>query len=316
MSSRTRIVFITGMGRSGSTILELLLAQLDGWVAGGELRRYWLGSSTPGWICGCGRLVEECEFWMDVRSRLRDAGIGPETYGRLLDVQRSHLRLRPVPVARLMRGARRSALTGSPLNEYQRATASLYSAVAGAAGARVVVDSSKQPQDAYLATWNPGVEIFAIHLVRDPRGVAHSFSKRIAEPQPDLDYMPRSGPLGTAIRWSVRQGFIEMLVKRRLGSRCIQLRYEDVVRDPLAAISRVAAHVSGSPAGLNGADGTRIEVMANHTFSGNPLRLRKGTVEVRPDEAWATEMARRDQALAALAAAPLMGRYGYTRGPR
>ena len=35
----TRIVFIVGMARSGTTLLELLLGRLQGWVAGGELRK-------------------------------------------------------------------------------------------------------------------------------------------------------------------------------------------------------------------------------------------------------------------------------------
>jgi len=316
VSSRTRILFITGMGRSGSTVLELLLARLDGWVGGGELRRYWFGAPMPGWICGCGRLVAECDFWTGVGSKLAAAGLDPRTYRRLFELERSHLRLRPLPLARLMRAAPKSGIAGSSLNEYQNAMASLYAAVASEAGARVVVDSSKQPQNAYLASWNPGVEMFAVHLVRDPRGVAHSFSKKVPEPQPDLEYMPRSGPFGTALRWSVRHGFVEALLRPRLGNRYMQLRYEDMVRDPTGTVSRVARLVDGLPAVPDAVNGGSVDLVSNHTFSGNPLRLRRKSIEVTSDEAWTRELSSRDQALAALAASALMGRYGYARMPR
>jgi hypothetical protein len=304
------------MGRSGSTILELLLARMTGWVAGGELRRYWLGASLPGWICGCRRPVEECEFWRRVQRDLGGNGVGPDSSERLLSLQRSHLRLRPVSMARLLVGAPRSRDPSSALHEYQHAMASLYGAVARTAEARVVVDSSKQPQDAYLTTWNPDVEMFAIHLIRDPRAVAHSFSKRVPEPQPDLEYMPRSGPFGTAVRWSVRHGYVESLLKRRLGPRYLRLRYEDIMLDPWQAVRTVAAFVEQAEPPEDAMNGTRIDVSSNHTISGNPLRLQSHPIAIRSDDAWAARMSRRDQALATIAAAPLMRRYGYTRVPR
>src|SRR5438874_767855 len=83
-----RILFIVGMGRSGTTLLELLLGRLEGWVAGGELRRYWHGASIPGWVCGCGRLLADCDFWRQVRADLRDGGVDPDEYRQLLSVQR------------------------------------------------------------------------------------------------------------------------------------------------------------------------------------------------------------------------------------
>jgi hypothetical protein len=311
----TPVVYITGMGRSGSTVLELLLGQIDGWAAGGELRRYWLAESTPGWICGCRRLVSECEFWGQVRAELRAAGIGSESYPGLLSFQRTHLHLRPAQAMRLVRDARRGPDSAPSLIEYQRAMASLYAAVARAAGADVVVDSSKQPQDAYLTTWNPGVEAFAVHLIRDPRGVAYSFAKRVPEPQPDLEYMPSSGAFGTAARWTVRHGFVEALVTRRLRGRLIRLRYEDLTKDPEAAVRSVAHLVDPSGGDRAALGGRRINGAPHHTISGNPLRLRDGAVEVRPDQAWVERMSSRDKALATIAAAPLLGRYGYPRHP-
>jgi hypothetical protein len=307
----TRLVYIVGMGRSGTTLLELLLARLEGWVAGGELRRYWHAESTPGWVCGCGRQLAECEFWRQVRAELRQGGILPDEYPRLLALQRSHLRLYPVPVARLLVGARGAGDTLSPLYRYQLAMSRLFRAVARVGEARVVVDSSKQPPDAYLNAWNPEVEVFAVHLVRDPRAVAHSFSKQVREPQPDFEYMPRSGPLGTTIRWDLRQGLCEGLLRRRLRSRYMRMRYEDLVREPAAAVRSIARFAREPDPDLGFLDGGRVEFEPNHTISGNPLRLRKGAIEIHADEAWRTRMSAGDKVLATAPALPLLKRYGY-----
>jgi hypothetical protein len=311
----TRIVFIVGMGRSGTTLLELLLGRLEGWVAGGELRRYWHGESFLEWTCGCGRLVADCDFWRQVRTDLREGGIGPEDHSRILALQHTHLRLRPAPMARLLISASRTDDTLSPLHRYQLGMSRLYSAVARAAGARVVVDSSKEPPDAYLATWNPQVEVFVVHLVRDPRAVAHSFSKRIPEPQPDYEYMPRSNAFGAALRWDVRHGFCEALLKRRLGSRYMRMRYEDLVRDPAAAVRSITRFAHEPDPDLWFLHDGRAEFEPNHTFSGNPLRLRQAAIEVRPDEAWRAKMSLREKTLATITALPLLSRYGYPRHP-
>jgi hypothetical protein len=311
----TRIVFIVGMGRSGTTLLELLLGRLEGWVAGGELRRYWHGESIPGWLCGCGRLLAECDFWRQVRAQLREGGILPDEYPRFLALQHSHLRLRPGPMARLVIGARRAEDTLSPLHRYQLGMSRLYSAVAGVAEAQVVVDSSKQPPDAYLATWNTGVEVFAVHLVRDPRAVAHSFSKRVPEPQPDLEYMPRSTSFGTAARWGVRQGLCEGLLKPRLQDRYMRLRYEDLVCDPAGAVRSVARFARQPDPDLGFLHEGRVEFQPNHTCSGNPFRLRQRAIEVQSDEAWRAKMSSRQKALATAPVLPLLKRYGYPWRP-
>jgi hypothetical protein len=307
----TRVVYIVGMGRSGSTLLELLLGRLEGWVAGGELRRYWYAESTPGWVCGCGQPLANCEFWRRVRAELREGSILPDEFPRFLALQDSHLMLRPVPMARLVLGARGADDTLSPLYRYQLAMSRLYRAVARVGEARVVVDSSKRPPDAYLTTWNPEVEVFAVHLVRDPRAVAHSFSRRVLNPQPDSEYRFRANPLGTAVRWDIRQGLSEALLKRRLGSRYMRMRYEELVRDPAAAVRSIARFAHEPDPDLGFLNNGRVEFEPNHTFSGSPFSLRQEAIEIHPDEAWRAKMSTGEKILATAPALPLLKRFGY-----
>src|SRR2546423_11254588 len=56
-----KILYIAGWGRSGTTLFDNILGQLDGFFSGGELRYVWEGR-----LCGCGVLVSECEIWSEV----------------------------------------------------------------------------------------------------------------------------------------------------------------------------------------------------------------------------------------------------------
>jgi hypothetical protein len=76
--ARTRILYITGSGRSGTNFLGQLLGQADRFCFVGEAM--YGGPSLATRRCGCGVPLPDCEFWRGIR---RDAG-----GGRLLDEQR------------------------------------------------------------------------------------------------------------------------------------------------------------------------------------------------------------------------------------
>jgi hypothetical protein len=218
-------------------------------------------------------------------------------------------------MARLLLGARGAGDTKSPLYRYQLAMSRLFRAVARVGEARVVVDSSKYPLEAYLASWNPEVEVFAVHLVRDPRAVAHSFSKRVPNPQPDSEYRFRANPLGTGVRWDLRQGLCEGLLRRRLRSRYMRMRYEDLVREPAAAVRSIARFAREPDPDLGFLDGGRVEFEPSHTFSGSPFSLRQEAIEIRPDEAWRAKMSTGAKVLATAPTLPLLKRFGYRWRP-
>ena len=59
---KVKVLFIAGNGRSGSTILDVILGQLEGFFAVGELRRIW-GSERD--------ILEESETKAALEGRLR-----------------------------------------------------------------------------------------------------------------------------------------------------------------------------------------------------------------------------------------------------
>lgn len=63
---RTAIVYIAGYGRSGSTILSLLLSQIDRVISLGEVCNLRLETFEKD-RCSCGAVYSQCEFWGEYR---------------------------------------------------------------------------------------------------------------------------------------------------------------------------------------------------------------------------------------------------------
>ncbi len=71
------VVFVGGMPRSGSTLLDLLIGQLPGHCDVGELFYMWQGGAKRDQRCACGEHFSRCPFWTAVgTARLRRLGPG------------------------------------------------------------------------------------------------------------------------------------------------------------------------------------------------------------------------------------------------
>jgi hypothetical protein len=313
--ARPTVLFITGLGRSGSTLLDLLLGELDGYVSTGELRGLWRYGLVEGWLCGCREPIRSCPFW---RSVLERAGLDHIDPAQIAETQHRHLRLRPRPLARIWLFRRFGMSLPRSLAAYGRLMAELYTGVCDVSGAGVVVDSSKYPQDALLLAACADVDLFVVHLVRDPRGVANSWlweRDNVADPTGKPSQVLH--PVFTGARWLAWNGTVHALVKRWLGRRYVRVRYEEFARDPASALTRITNMVEGrarpSSAFL---DRTRAMLKPNHTAYGNRSRFTTGEITIRCDEAWREQMRTKDKLLATLPALPLLTAYGYPVLPR
>src|SRR3954451_18343438 len=80
---RIKVLFVTGAARSGTTLVDLLLSQVPGITAVGELRYLWQRGLLERRLCGCGSPVPECVFWQAV---LDTAGLSdPTTPHRMVE---------------------------------------------------------------------------------------------------------------------------------------------------------------------------------------------------------------------------------------
>lgn len=298
-----KVLYITGMGRSGSTILANLLGELNGFFSVGELHNLWWRGIIAGHECGCGQPLSQCDFWSRVLNDVQEAHDGrAATISRW---QQQGLRLRHTH--RLLR-LRRLSSAPTPLRDYGNVLSDIYQRIGRVSGANVIVDSSKWPTAAALLQLLPGVEPYLVHLVRDPRAVA--YSRRKVKKAGNRE-MRRRGPAFIASSWVLRNKLAEAVASAYPSHRRMVLRYEDLVADPRRTLTAVAnmvrEEVDSLPLTAQGA----VRLNRNHNVAGNPARFTTGDVRIRPDSAWITEQDRWDRYVSSALTFPLLHRYGY-----
>jgi hypothetical protein len=306
------VAYVAGLGRSGSTLLDRLLGQLPGHVAVGELVYLWSHSVLLDHECGCRRPFSECPFWQEVGRR----AFGPRAWEavdakQLAESQQSLDQTGRIPSLVLPRLNRRFR---AKLLPYAEVMGRVYAAIAAVSGAAVVVDSSKYPGPLYLLRQVPGVRVHAIHIVRDPRGVAYSWSRTVRRPERDNrlgEDMPLWPVRLSARRWLTTNLLVGMLPALRTPR--MLLRYEDLVEQPRQQLRRIASFVGvalpdSAPSYI---EGTTAHLVATHTVDGNPMRFVVGEVPIVLDEKWRTSFTGRDRRLVDLLTWPMRLRYGY-----
>jgi len=303
------VVYVAGLGRSGSTLLSRLLGQIPAWVAVGELHNIWRSGASrgrPDELCGCGRAFAECGFWR----RVVASGLGAQSASEASALASGVARLRHLP---WLAGPWRPRGFSRRLASYAAVVSALYRSAAAEGNGRVVVDSSKDLGPLWMLTRAPEVRVTVLHLVRDPRGVAFSWSKRLRRIEfVDREVlMPSWGALETAWRW-IYSNLLAEAAGRRHG-RYLRLRYEDLVRDPGAALTAIVHAVepdAGRPT-LPLVGEQAVLTRETHMLAGNPMRFESGRLPIRPDESWRRELPRAARWTVSVLTWPLLRRYGY-----
>ena len=308
-----KVLFIGGMGRSGSTLLDRVLGRVSGFVSVGEIANIWRVGLIEDHRCGCGSPFAACPFWNEV---LRAACPPPAglDFGRVEALRR-----------RVQEGAAKPRLLFPPfgtafrrdLADYGGTVAALLRAAALVSGARVVVDSSKQPSHGFVLASLPGIELHVLQLVRDSRAVAYSWqrarrSRAVGSRDDDL---PRLSAWRSVLRFYSGNLPLHLLRRRRLGSFSL-LRYEDFVADPGVALRAVLQAVGEEHAGLPFLRGHTAHLGRCHVAAGNPMRHLRGEVEIHEDGEWRHAMPLAQQVLVRLGTLPLRLLYGYEGRPR
>jgi hypothetical protein len=306
----TSVAYVGGMGRSGSTILQAVLGGVDGFVPLGEVRGVWQAHLINE-LCGCGEPFSNCPFWRQV-GHLAFGGWNADLSEDMIRADQAVLRHRQIPFSTV------SGLTGGRARSRARlgdALGRVYAAAARVSKSRVLIDSTKDAPYAYLLDGLPSVDLRVVHLVRDPRAVAHSWRRLVERPEyREIDslrdsHMDRYRVSTAATQWAVRNILIEAL--RLRGVPTTRVLYEDLVRQPNETLAELAGFLGTS---LIAPDALRDGQFSNapfHTVGGNRARFRTGRVPIREDAAWRTEMPRRDRLTCTVLSLPMLIAYGY-----
>jgi len=265
-----KVVFIASLSHSGSTLLDLMLNAHPDVASVGELKQLGrfarLEKPNRRLRCTCGAdSLLTCEFWTKV-SALTKAATG-RTIGEL------------------------NVEDYEDKAQFDEDNVALFEAIAAVSGKHYVVDSSKQVTRLALLLENPGLDVYPIFLIRDPKG-------QICSSQKTASSLLRL--IGNYVRTNRE---IYDLVKHRPHSL---VRYEELVGSPeqvLGALMRELG-LSFDPRQLDWASQVR------HNVGGNGMR-RTSSSELKLDDKWRGEFTLLQKL--AIDAGTLFGRYPFAR---
>ncbi len=329
-ASRPKLLFVGSSGRSGSTLFDLVVGQVPGFVAVGEAGRLWVAGRVDRLVCGCGSRVRECAFWTAAAERAFGGWDGPD-YARAVALRPTLVRSRHLPLL-LRPGAGRNFQRRAA--EFGELADRFYTAIAQVAGADVVVDSSKEAGYATLLQRSLGPRFRLVHMVRNPKGVAYSWTKIVAKPlaalaptsdpaagsaaaagsqaQPDgaRAQLHRFSPRASALRWVVLNRFLDHLATR--SAKSLLVRYESFVSDAAGQLQQVETVVDRAPsASYPHLSGNSVTTAVKHTVAGNPMRMDARGLTLRLDEQWRSGLTPREQRTVDRITRPLQRKYGY-----
>lgn len=305
------VLFIGSVPRSGSTIVSDLLNENPHMVNIGELVHLWERGVIENNLCGCGDSFSDCLFW----SKVGDVAFGGWEHlsgERMRTLQLRADRTRHIPALLVPKISR---LLATSTVQYGAVVSRILRAILEVSDKPVIVDTSKHVSTALLLRQLPDVDLRVLHLVRDPRGVAHSWSKVVDRPevQGETRAMDTLHPGRLGLRWLwFNWAFSNM---DRLGVPTATIRYEDFVEEPASTLDQIFAFSGVEEIGeqLFG-EGEALVLGEGHSVSGNPRRLDRRPVELRADESWRTDFDPKMRRLVGRVARPMLDRYRYPKG--
>lgn len=309
-----KVLYIAGIGRSGSTLLNRALGTTPGFFAAGELMHFFGRGIADNELCACGTTFRDCEVWGRVIRELgseadlrRAAEIDPFRH----EITEGRHLLTTLLSPWKPRGLRER------LTDYRRTVLRVYRAVQRVTGGRVLVDSSKNLSYARVLQEIPELRVFVVHLVRDPRGVAYSMSKKIRRPGVPWreEYLSHRGPLPASMLWMLANLSAEWLRSRSEGY--LRVRYSDFVGAPAETLRRILRTTGeeASEGRLAHIEGWTLKLGAQHILSGNPVRARVGEIPLHEDVEWRRGMEATPRRLVTALTLPFLLRYGFPPSP-
>lgn len=303
----TDVLYITGHGYSGSTLLTFLLGSHPQIATIGELgiAEQAKGQTTPEeYLCSCHAPVRECEFWRHVSREMAKRGHDFDVWNSDLEFRAkcggiSDVILRAVqrgPALELARSVGVRVVPGArrELARVLSRIEALVDIVTRYKGSRVFLDSSKRPERAVFMRRIPSFDMRVLHLIRDGRAVSWSNMKNLS-----------IGPEAAADSWLNDNIAAEKARRYFPKDRWMTLRHEDVCADPVGALSKIYSFV-GLPSGTGIPEFRGVE----HHVIGNRMRL-SSTSEIRLDERWKTALTPEQMAVIERKVMPLNRSYGY-----
>jgi len=306
MEKEIKVLYIAGAGRSGSTLVDRVFGQINGFCSLGELRYIWDRCLRDNQLCGCGKAFGQCEFWKSV-TNMTFKDMDDMQICNIIEMRNEIDKYKNIPKMII---SSKSYYASDLTMEYMKYIKHLYCAIKNVSNAKVIIDSSKLPSYAYTLNNIPCIRLYVLHLVRDSRAVAYSWLRKRVRPEvhDKISYMRVSPPYISSLAWFRINMFIDTF--KLFNERYMFLKYEDFISNPSDVIRMVCMWLNEPNQDIL-INNKCIDLQTSHTAAGNPMRFKQGVIEIKQDDEWRHKMKWKDKIMVDALTWPLLLRYGY-----
>jgi hypothetical protein len=291
------IIYISGYGRSGSTVLDSVLGNHPLIFGCGELM--WLFHNlAKNSNCSCGKALGHCPLWSRIAREI-------EVNCEIKSWEEA---------AKISGNNDIGKIGGKPSVEYKRLWAVAFKAIQDITGKKFIVDSSKSNHIGWRRMSNLQSvyrrDLKVLQLVRDPRAIMWSMSKGTNKSLTKKEKPPSflRGIRGV-MSWIVSNSLSEHVLKNNEFESLV-IRYEDIMDSPQQSFEVLGAFLQLDLQELSDKVQAKTEFKTGHGVDGNRMRSSE-TFALRHDQAWKKELSPRARRCAELLAASKMRKYGY-----
>ncbi|MGF1670527.1 MAG: hypothetical protein ACFCU6_08775 [Balneolaceae bacterium] len=260
MNKKT-IIYISGEGHSGSTLLDIVLGSKVNHFSAGELRFLPEKGIKSGQYCACGEPVPECRVWKQIIDRWNLVRIlDLDTY---INIQNKLLSNR-----NLFTALRLLKYETPPVQKFLKDTEMLYNIIFENTNSDCIVDSSKTPGMISILK-KLSFDVKVIHLTRRFGHVLNS-NKRQAKKDLEAGIEHDVKPQKTFV--ILRSWFLKNLLTKKYSNGLVykRIKYEDYINDLEQAIVNITECEDDFTSILK----KRGPFYPRHLVAGNAMRMK------------------------------------------
>jgi hypothetical protein len=253
-----KIIYIIGAGRSGTTLLDIVLGNNPEMFSAGELNRFPIRNGIP-------PLLEKdnskFSFWNTFKTIFLNSYKKYDLKGlnNLINKFEYHL-----GIFRIMFGSK----TDKSLNDYHEYLQVFFDTLSNQVEQEYIVDSSKYPCRAYHLAQLYKENISFVYIKRNPVDVVQSFAKK------DIEQPPKSWLMANLYLCCVNLLCVFILKKIKKDSKVVSITLEELTNEPAKTLTRISESLGLDLSNSIGLTQSYSPLKTGCLFDGNRLRLK------------------------------------------
>lgn len=226
---KIKVLYIVGTARSGSTLLGNILSDERDFINVGELKYIWDRGIIDNWQCTCQYNFNDCLFWKKIINSL---SIKNCDLTKILNEfsERGIIKNKRFRIRNLVFNSSKKIKQDISNNvNYLNILNDLYSGIKKQSNSSYILDTSKDAIFSEFLSQIKNIEIYIIHIVREPKSVVYSQVFRRKKQVIDKN---RSFLMGTSFWKSIESWYFQNYLIEKLHAdkeNYFRIKYEDIV---------------------------------------------------------------------------------------